>query len=157
MRELHPRDVDRIVVHCTAGNPWATKEAITDWFVAGKGWEAPGYHFAFHPDGAAMALRPIWNVGAHAKTGGYNSRALGLAWTGSFEDAPPPPAAWGAMVTMCATLCTTYDIDADGVMGHREVYDAAGERRLKTCPGMAVDLDKLRADVRASHAYRVTP
>lgn len=152
MRTLDPKDVDRIIIHCTAGNPWATKEAITRWFVDGRGWEAPGYHFAFHPDGEPMALRPIWNVGAHASTGGFNGRSLALAWTGSFEDEPPTEAAWSAMVEMVAVLAHTYDVPLSGVMGHREVYDAVGARRLKTCPGMAVDLDKLRADVGARMA-----
>lgn len=147
MRTLDPNDVDRIVMHCTAGRPDATYEDIRRYHVVAKGWSDIGYHFLIWPDGTVRAARPIWNVGAHAATGGYNSRSIAPAWVGLYEDEPPSRKAWDAAVALAATLSYTYRVPVAGVIGHREVYDEVGARRLKTCPGSAVQLGVFRADV----------
>lgn len=82
------RDMNEIVVHCTATNPkwYADKEAadvvkeIRRWHTEERGWSDIGYHFIVHRNGQIAAGRPITRTGAHTR--GRNKGSIGIALVG---------------------------------------------------------------------------
>lgn len=82
------RDMNEIVVHCTATNPswYADKDAedvvneIRRWHTQERGWSDIGYHFIIHRNGQIKAGRPITRTGAHTK--GRNKGSIGIALVG---------------------------------------------------------------------------
>ena len=122
-------------------------ESIRRYHVDVLGWADVGYHFVVTHDGRVQAGRRVDLVGAHAR--GYNDRSIGICFAGDHDDHPWSEAATLAGVDLIATLCTSYDVPASRVIGHRET----GAR--KTCPGACVNMDAVRRAVRAHRAYRV--
>ena len=82
------RDMNEIVVHCTATNPswYADKDAedvvneIRRWHTQERGWSDIGYHFIIHRNGQIKTGRPITRTGAHTK--GRNKGSIGIALVG---------------------------------------------------------------------------
>lgn len=82
------RNIDEIVVHCTATNPswYADKSAqdvvaeIRRWHTQERGWRDIGYHFIVHRNGQIAAGRPITSSGAHTR--GRNKSSIGIALVG---------------------------------------------------------------------------
>lgn len=78
------RQIDMIVVHCTATRPeWqseqSTKAKVSEvkrWH-KDRGWSDIGYHYLIDRDGTIADGRPVERAGAHAK--GYNSNSIGIA------------------------------------------------------------------------------
>jgi len=143
MRILDPARIDTIVIHTTAGAADATVEDIRRYHVERRGFSDVGYHFLIWRDGTVAAGRAIQLQGAHAR--GYNHRSLGIALVGHHDREPLTDAARDALVDLAVTLAHTYGVASADIIGHREVYDRMGDRRLKTCPGTRVDMDDLRA------------
>jgi hypothetical protein len=107
-------------------------------FYAGKGWDgAP--HIYVAPDGLYQ-MNPLNLPGIHA--GPCNKDHWGMEVVGDYDKAfwqePIRSLAYGAI---CALL-RWRGLAADTVKGHRECMP-----HQKTCPGSAIDLDRLRADV----------
>lgn len=136
-----------IVIHTSAGSRDGTADSIRRHHVEVNGWSDIGYHFVIRHDGAVEAGRRVDLVGAHAL--GYNDRSIGVCFAGHHDHEPWSPEATESGVRLIATLCTTYDVPVDRVLGHRET----GAR--KTCPGTMVDMDDVRARVSAHPAYRL--
>jgi N-acetylmuramoyl-L-alanine amidase len=82
------RDINEIVVHCTATNPtwYADKDAadvvkeIRRWHTQERGWSDIGYHFVVHRNGQIAGGRPITRTGAHTR--GRNKGSIGIALVG---------------------------------------------------------------------------
>jgi len=78
------RQIDMIVVHCTATRPEWQSDQTTEAKVAevkkwhtDKGWSDVGYHFLIDRNGVIVEGRPVERAGAHAK--GYNATSIGVA------------------------------------------------------------------------------
>ena len=76
------RNIERIFIHCTAGNQKATVEDLMREFKA-KGWKAPGYHVAVLANGAIHQLLPYSEISNGVR--GYNSTAINVAYTGGID------------------------------------------------------------------------
>ena len=82
------REIDLIVVHCTATNPsWYSDKSADDvvkeirrWHVNERKWSDIGYHYVVHRDGVVAPGRPIERSGAHTR--GYNKHSVGIASVG---------------------------------------------------------------------------
>jgi N-acetylmuramoyl-L-alanine amidase len=82
------RDIDTIVVHCTATRAnWFAGKSITQkvqevrrWHVDDNGWSDIGYHYLIDRDGKIAEGRPVEREGAHAR--GYNATSIGIALIG---------------------------------------------------------------------------
>ena len=78
------RQIDMIVVHCTATRPeWQSEQStkskvaeVKKWHTD-KGWSDIGYHYLIDRDGTVVEGRPVEKSGAHAK--GYNANSIGIA------------------------------------------------------------------------------
>ena len=141
-----------IIVHCSAGPDRVTRDwpAIRDYHVRVRGWSDIGYHYGVERVGDGFEVvrgRPVFRSGAHCVEQHMNSRSIGICMVGGdpaegFGDKCPLPAGqYRVTVNLAAELCVEYGIKAANVRGHREFNPG------KTCPGVGVDLDKLRRDV----------
>jgi hypothetical protein len=142
------REIDTIVVHCSATAPgWLADRpfadriaAITRWHVIGNGWRAIGYHWLIDYDGAVAPGRPEAEVGAHVK--GHNARSIGICLIGGKGSARTDrfadhfsPAQAAALRALLADLRTRYP--GAQIVGHNDLAP-------RGCPGFAV-ADWLRA------------
>jgi len=81
------RDLDEIIVHCSATRPnwWADKTVLQKvaefrrWHTE-KGWADIGYHYVIDRDGAVATGRDVSRIGAHVK--GRNKRSIGVCLVG---------------------------------------------------------------------------
>lgn len=123
-----------------------TAAQIDDWHKA-RGWKGIGYHFVVRRTGEIELGRPTDEKGAHVR--GMNGKSLGICFSGHGDFWPLTPEQFKAGLALVNTLREQFGIEADHVIGHREVNDfvAAQYRTSKTCPGQKVDV----------RAFRVTP
>lgn len=76
------RQIDYLVVHCTATNQHVTCEAIKEYFKA-KGWDSPGYHYLVSPDGKVDELLPPQFISNGVI--GYNFNSINIAYIGGVD------------------------------------------------------------------------
>lgn len=116
-----------------------------------KPWKAVGYHGGTEwVNGQVVfnAGRPLSMAGAHAGVDGvsnsFNEDCLGLCAVGDFDPRAPHPDHWDFNLGLTRAFMEAFDIPADRVIGHREVFDRLGVPRQKTCPGTAWDMESFR-------------
>ena len=97
-----------------------------------------GYHFLIDNgtlgkgDGQIEAS-PRWirqQEGAHCKAGGMNSKGIGIALVGNFNNELPTPNQLQSLIYLTRTLDQCYSIRPSHILQHREVSGAKTE-----CPG----------------------
>lgn len=136
------RNIDTIVVHCTATRPewWSNRSAeekvreVRDWHVSGNGWSDIGYHYLIDRDGTVVQGRPVARAGAHAR--GHNKTSIGISLFGghgstrndNFSDNFTAEQE-SALRALIQELEAKYPIHK--VIGHNEVS-------AKACPGFQV-------------------
>jgi N-acetylmuramoyl-L-alanine amidase len=82
------RNIDTIIIHCTATRPdwWKDKSAqqktdeVRRWHVEDRGWSDCGYHHLIDRQGTVTEGRPLERTGAHAK--GHNTGSVGISLFG---------------------------------------------------------------------------
>ena len=118
-----------------------------------KPWTDIAYHGGWEKDNGVyqFKLGRSWNkAGAHAGLKGnntFNEQYLGFCLVGDWDKMSPPQEAWDLAVATVREVCDTLNISTGNIIGHREVYDLAGVKRQKTCPGTLFDMGKFRRDV----------
>lgn len=131
------RAIEKIIVHCLA-TPEGRDVHIDEvrrWHTEERGWSDVGYHWLVTLDGSIEKGRGESKSGAHAK--GYNSKSIGVAYTGGC-DADMKPKDTRTEAQTKALHCLMEDLkgrypDAE-IIGHRDVsskdcpsYDAKAE------------------------------
>lgn len=78
------RDIDKIIVHCSATpeGRHTTVEEIRQWHLQ-RGWKDIGYHYIIYLDGTIHRGRPESVVGAHCS--GYNKNSIGVCYIGGVD------------------------------------------------------------------------
>lgn len=76
------RRIERIFIHCTAGNQKATVEDLTREFKQ-RGFKNPGYHYAVMPSGRIEQMLPEEEVSNGVQ--GYNSTSINVAYIGGID------------------------------------------------------------------------
>jgi hypothetical protein len=141
--------VQYIVVHhtyTTRGNA----ETLRKFHVQDKGWSDVGEHYIIcngngGGDGEIQNGRSIDIAGSHAR--GMNTKSIGVVLVGDFDHYFPSQNQWAATVSLIRKLMMEFNVPADNVIGHREVYVLLGQEPKKSCPGWKLDMDRLRRDV----------
>lgn len=78
------RDIDRIVVHCSATSPGMDiGVAEIDAWHRDRGFAGIGYHFVIRRGGRVEDGRLVEQPGAHAK--GYNKNSIGVCLAGGID------------------------------------------------------------------------
>lgn len=143
-----------------AGNHLDTDgPTITRWHTApapaGRGWSHVGYHWLVRKSGAVNQLLREHLVGIHCRDGGYNSKSVGVCFSGhggdDYNKIPGEPwteAQQEAGIRLIADICERFGIPARNVIGHREAPAA------KACPGDRISMDRVRRLVAEELARR---
>lgn len=86
---MRPTDIRYIVVHCSAtrASQSYSPEALERDHRA-RGFRSAGYHFYIRRSGAIIPLRPLEQIGAHAR--GYNRSSYGVCYEGGLDDTGHP-------------------------------------------------------------------
>ncbi|MCK8601945.1 N-acetylmuramoyl-L-alanine amidase [Desulfoferrobacter suflitae] len=135
-----------IIIHHTAtdiGNAMLIHKSHHD-----RGfWYGLGYHFLIDNgtlgkgDGQ-IEQSPRWikqMKGAHCKAGGMNSKGIGIALVGNFNEEFPTRKQMDSLAYLVKLLCDHYRIPASRIMGHRDVNGACTD-----CPGKRFPWSGLR-------------
>ncbi len=82
------RKIEKIIVHCSAGNQHNTANDIVRFHTApkskgGNGWKVPGYHFIVEGSGRIVETLPIEKVSNGCR--GHNSTAINVCYVGGVE------------------------------------------------------------------------
>lgn len=151
-----------IVVHTTASknqDPNRTAKyhvtASPRNHISKRGAPTMCYHDFITKDGTLYHCVNYTSITWHAK--GLNNYSIGLvmAFKGQTGEAPTTEQ-YNTLVRQLVTLCLYMKILPKHVLGHREVprfrfllglLSKAPGKFKKTCPGMGVDLDKLRKEI----------
>lgn len=146
-----PRVIDRLTVHHTATPPVLGGRVVDAAFIAeshrrrglglGTGDARDcAYHFVVLPDGEVQPGRPLAYWGSGTRDGEDNLHSIGVALVGDFSGGPggPTGAQLDALDALALWAFSAYGLDAEAVLGHREVSPSA-------CPGRRMDMDALRA------------
>jgi len=129
------RDINRIIIHCSATPEGRDIDAATikDWHVNGNGWSDIGYHYCIKLDGTLETGRSIDKVGAHVK--GHNKDSIGICYIGGVDkDGKPKDTMTPEQESTMREIIFALRIVADRDMtlhGHNE-YSS------KACPSFKV-------------------
>jgi len=152
--------IKRIVVHTT---DWSTTpKTIAEYdvkpnHISKTGCAAITYHEMIGTVGELYQTLPYEEVSWHV--GMWNPGSLGIALSyrcsnKKGEDVyAPKRALLHTLEVRCGQICLNLGLTPDKVVGHRELKGTGwtmfkGSKRLrKTCPGIRVDLDKVRRNV----------
>ena len=77
------REINNIVVHCTAGAQTQTAAQVISYHRRVLGWKAPGYHYIVEPDGHVTCALPESQVANGAK--GHNSDSIHISYIGGVD------------------------------------------------------------------------
>ena len=129
------RQIDTIIVHCSATRPslHIGVEEIRKWHVKDNGWSDIGYHFVIPRSGALENGRPIEKAGAHAR--GHNATSIGICLVGGVDANGAPDANFTAeqyitLRSLIEKLRREHFIEV--IIGHRDVEP------LKACPCFSI-------------------
>lgn len=155
------KKINKIVVH-TTDRDWSILELaeydINPNHISPEGCPAITYHDVIMKQGNVLHTLNYNEVSYHA--GGYNTGSIAVALmyrctssiTGK-DTFGPSDAAYKALRSHCGKLCLRFGLTPDRVFGHRELkgtgwfLNSRGSKRLrKTCPGLQINLNKLRED-----------
>lgn len=105
------------------------------------GYARIGYHWYIRKDGSLHAGRAEHEIGAHCSAQRMNHRAIGVCFAGHHNLEPWTPMQRASWLRLAERLVRTYGIEVACVIGHRET----GAR--KDCPGTAIDMHAVRAEL----------
>jgi N-acetylmuramoyl-L-alanine amidase len=137
------RKITLLVVHCTATSitQQLTPQAL-DESHRRRGFSCCGYHYYILRNGQITPMRPVEQIGAHAK--GYNANSIGIAYEGGLNpDGRPADTRTGAQRTALVSLLKQlHEHYPDArICGHRDLSpDLNGNGRIepaeyvKACP-----------------------
>ena len=129
------------------------KYHMTPGTISQEGARDIGYHFGVELVGEAyevlMGRRPDED-GAHCREANMNRFGLGVCFIGNFDEEVPSLGLWQRGLWLVKGLILGHDTPVENVMGHGEAQKSAAFPTPKTCPGKLFNMERFRADLRAS-------
>lgn len=128
------RKIERIFVHCTAGNQKQTLQQLKDEFIR-KGWKNPGYHYVVFPDGKLVQLLSEDKVSNGVQ--GYNSTSINVSYVGGIDKQGRPidnrtQAQKDTLYALLMYLKQQYP--KAHILGHRDIWGKNSKNWKKYCP-----------------------
>ena len=83
------RKIDLIVIHCSATRadmPLSPEKL--EQMHRQRGFKCCGYHYYVRRDGEICTMRPVQQVGAHAR--GFNQNSIGVCYEGGLDEQGHP-------------------------------------------------------------------
>lgn len=129
------RNIDKIVIHCSATTPNQDVGAdeIRKWHVKGKGWDDIGYHYVISRSGEVEKGRDLETPGAHVR--GHNTSSIGICLIGGIDDDGSPDANFTArqyLELYHLVRALKYRFPDAKIMGHRDLAN-------RNCPCFDVE------------------
>ena len=134
------RELNKIVIHCTATPTDWTAENLERYFYEKKGWQHPGYHIVLERDGTRKDLLPIEKIANGVR--GHNQDSLHIAYIGGITESGNPvdnrtEAQRKELVQLVKNFLHTSP--HLGVFGHRDLLEdpyvnEASADSMKACP-----------------------
>lgn len=137
------RQINNIVIHCTAGSQKQTAADIVRYHRTQLGWKAPGYHYIIEPDGRIVNTLVEASISNGAK--GHNSDSINIAYIGGVDANGKgidnrTQAQKDAIVRLLRELRTRYPHAR--ILGHRDIASRDSNHngiidpweRVKECP-----------------------
>lgn len=125
------RDINRIVIHCSATPPGADIGAASiDAYHRTLGWAGIGYHFVIRRNGVLEPGREFDRIGAHVA--GHNTGSVGICLIGGIDDRGKSENNFTVfqMTTLLHVVATLHHIYPGAeILGHRDFPGVA-----KDCP-----------------------
>ena len=144
----------RIDGHIVTKETWYRRKALKDGTSFQKPWRAVGYHGGIERENDTLVFhwgRPLYMSGAHAAVSGvsneYNKTHIGLCLVGNYDRLVPQKDLWDFSLGVVRSFMDAFNLEAEDVLGHREVYDKLNVPRQKTCPGKRFDMDQFRKNL----------
>ena len=82
------REINYLVLHCSATQPDAKIESIQNYWRKNLVWKSPGYHYVIKADGEIVPLLSIDKVSNGVA--GYNSQIINISYIGGIDKAGKP-------------------------------------------------------------------
>lgn len=123
------REIDMLVVHCTASPDSADNIDIDDvrlWHMNDNKWSDVGYHWLIIKQGVSQHGRPEERQGAGAK--GYNKKSIHICWVGMYDC---HTLQYATLLIQSVEIVIKYNIPIENVVGHCELPGVT-----KTCPNL---------------------
>lgn len=151
IKEGMEREINRIIIHCSAtrvDRDFTAKDVDTAHRM--RGFSSGGYHFYIRKSGRVEKMRPVSQVGAHAR--GYNAGSIGVCYEGGLDvnGRPADTRTRGqkeALHRLVGELSREYP--GAEVVGHRDLspdknYNGITEvwERITECPCFEVKNEK---------------
>ena len=130
------REIDKIIIHCTAtkeGKDYSV-DTVRKWHLK-RGWSDIGYHFLIRLDGTIEKGRDVNRIGAHCK--GHNKGSIGICYVGGCDSSLKPKdtrtdAQRESLNKLLLELKTVYPLAT--IHGHNEFSS-------KACPSFDVQTE----------------
>jgi N-acetylmuramoyl-L-alanine amidase len=124
------RNIEHIVIHCTATQPNTKVEDIKKYWKEVRKWDVPGYHFLIKADGDTVKLLDV-NKNSNGVYE-HNSTCINIAYIGGIDKQGAPKdtrtkAQEDTMFDLIVSLIERYP--KAKVLGHRDFPNVA-----KACP-----------------------
>ncbi len=133
------RDIDYIVIHCSATpSHLDIGAADIDRWHRERGFRKIGYHFVIRLNGVLETGRDLKEPGAHAR--GYNRNSIGICYVGGLNEAgyPSDTRTEAQKTTLTSLVKAFHNIwPSAKIVGHRELPGVH-----KDCP--CFDVEELR-------------
>jgi N-acetylmuramoyl-L-alanine amidase len=111
------RQINRIVIHCTATSQKATVKAIQNYWKNNLGWKSPGYHYIIEPNGNVVQIASLDKVTNGVK--GFNRDSVHISYIGGKEKDDRTGAQNAAILDLiCDLINTLGDVK---IVGHRDL------------------------------------
>jgi len=119
------RDINHIVLHCTATSQDTKVSSIKKYWKEKLGWKSPGYHLIIKPNGDLVQLAPFHMVVNGAR--GHNHDSIHVSYIGGKDEDDRTEDQIRTQKTVVKLLKQFYP-DAE-VLGHRDFKGVS-----KSCP-----------------------
>lgn len=115
------RQIDYIVIHCTATKSNVKTSSILNYWYNVLGWKNPGYHWIIDSDGHITPLQNLDKPSNGVK--GYNKKAIHISYKGGIAGNDTRTAEQRAAILTCIHEALTYANKTGSkpkILGHRD-------------------------------------
>lgn len=112
------RQINKIIVHCSATGINTTTEQITNVHRNLNHWSDNGYHFVIEHDGTICHARPVETIGAHCL--GQNQDSIGVCLVGGKNRFDFSYSQLANLRSLIKQLCRKYNISPSNLFSHYE-------------------------------------
>lgn len=147
------REINRIIIHCTATSQSATVENILKYFKNTLKWRNPGYHYIIAPDGTVSNTHPLGKIANGVR--GFNRDSVNISYIGGKHEDDRTQAQKDSMRRLVKMLRRPSNLGLVEVVGHRDMSPDTNHNGIvephewiKLCPSFEVSKWLIEENIR---------